>query len=184
MRVIAGIAKGRVLFGPKTDRIRPAIDKVKGAIFNILGDIVGLKVLDLFAGTGSIGIEALSRGAAHCTFVDASRDAVKLILKNLKKTGFEKQSHVVRINLRRPFHPSPPTFHLIFVDPPYDQNLVNPTLRAIVREKLLAAGGIVVVEHSPRESLADDLELTVYDKRKYGQTLVSFLKGPPEPFSP
>jgi len=88
MRVIAGTAKGRILVGPKGRGIRPALDKVKGAIFNILGDITGKTVLDLFAGTGSIGIEALSRGAATCVFVDSSREAVELIRKNLERCGF------------------------------------------------------------------------------------------------
>ena len=175
MRVIAGIAKGRSLLGPKSDKIRPVLDKVKGAIFNILGNIEGLTVLDLFAGTGAVGIEALSRGAAHCTFVDGSQEGVELILKNLERCNFREYATTVKFKI--PPLPSSlrAPFELIFVDPPYDKNLVNPTLRAIVKENLLAAEGIVIVEHSPREKIGADAGLRVVDERKYGQTLVSFL---------
>lgn len=198
MRVIAGIAKGRILLGPKGDSIRPVLDKVKQAIFNILGDIEGACVLDLFAGTGSIGIEALSRGASQATFVDISREATILIRKNLERCSFADQAKVVQheipIKLARlaagsfPRIPEselgssgrplsqPGQFDLIFVDPPYDQHLVNRTLKAIVREKLLAAQGTIVIEHSPREPIANDLSLKPINQRKYGQTLVSFLK--------
>ncbi len=176
MRVIAGSAKGHTLLGPKSDKIRPVLDKVKGAIFNILGDIQGARVLDLFAGTGAVGIEALSRGAAHGTFVDGSREGVELIRRNLERCKFKESATIVKFKIP----PIPPFakggLDLIFVDPPYDRDLVNPTLRAIAREKLLAAGGIVVVEHSPRELIADDCGLAIVDTRKYGQTLVSFLR--------
>lgn len=201
MRVISGTARGRTLLGPKTEKIRPVLDKVKGAIFNILGNLAGVAVLDLFAGTGAVGIEALSRGARHCTFVDASREAIELIRKNLEKCQFEAKAIVERrvagvgrTSYRGPLRglpPEPPRgqigrsksdpiwhqYDLIFVDPPYDQNLVNPTLRAIVREKLLAPDGTVVVEHSPRETIKGIEGLKPIDVRKYGQTFITFLKG-------
>lgn len=180
MRVISGSAKGRILTGPKSDRIRPALDKVKQAIFNILWEIQGKTVLDLFAGTGSIGIEAISRGAAHCTFVDLSREALNLVKKNLEKCGLEMYAKIFKFKIP----PIPPRikgeaeegFALIFVDPPYDNNLVNPTLLEIARENLLAPDGIVVVEHSPREPIKKETGLRLVDQRKYGQTLISFLK--------
>ncbi len=181
MRIIAGTAKGLTLLGPKSDAIRPALDKVKGAIFNILYDVSGKTVLDLFAGTGSVGIEALSRGAASATFVDGSPEALKIVRENLKRAQFEDRAQVLKVRL--PFNQwnrLPAQFDLIFNDPPYDRRLVNPTLRAIAREKILAPGGIVIVEHSPRESIEEDLEvvgLVLTDQRKYGQTLISFLKG-------
>jgi len=166
------------LAGPKSDKIRPALDKVKQAIFNILGNIEGCRVLDLFAGTGSIGIEALSRGAVHAVFVDGDPEAIRLIRKNLQQTGFDDPARVLRLQipseLKRIRHS---TFDLIFIDPPYDRNLVNPTIRAVAREKILAPRGTVVVEHSPREPIADDAGLTLVDQRKYGQTVISFLKG-------
>ncbi len=178
MRVIAGSAKGRLLRGPKSTAIRPALDKVKGAIFNILHDVRGLNVLDLFAGTGSIGIEALSRGAQSTTFVDGGPEALALIHQNLKICGLNEAATVLRLSLPRDlrrlgkrFEP----FDLIFVDPPYDKDLVNPTLAAVQGEKLLAPGGIIVVEHSPRES-AETNGLILQNERKYGQTRVSFFR--------
>lgn len=183
MRVIAGKAKGRILSGPKGDRIRPVLDKVKGAIFNILGDVSGDSVLDLFAGTGAIGIEALSRGAERAVFVDFLDEAARIIFKNLERCQFLDRSSLLRLKipaqlnrLARGARRSSP-YNLIFVDPPYDKGLVNPTLRAIDREKILAPDGTVIVEHSSREPIADDTGLRIVDQRKYGQTLVSFLKG-------
>ena len=227
MRVIAGTAKGRILLGPKGARsleIRPVLDKVKGAIFNILGGIEGCHVLDLFAGTGAVGIEALSRGAAHVTFVDDSHAAIVLIRRNLERCNFLPRSMVIQEKIpvkqtrggevltrhgslavtaaraltlgrrriktmeatacerSRQDLPPPGLFDLIFVDPPYDQGLVNRTLRWIAREKMVADGGTVVVEHSPREPIAtqqmggEGSPLSLYDQRKYGQTYVSFLR--------
>lgn len=179
MRVISGREKGRRLAGPKSDKIRPALDKIKQAIFNILGNVEGLTVLDLFAGTGSIGIEALSRGATFALFVDFGTQALQLIRKNLNLCGFQEQGEIVRLKiprdlsrLSRRFDP----FDLIFVDPPYDKGLVDPTLEAIAREKILAPHGTVVVEHSPRELIGGKSGLALVDQRKYGQTLISFFK--------
>ena len=177
MRVITGSARGRKLFGPKSDLIRPAIDKVKQAVFNILGDVSGLRVLDLFAGTGSMGIEALSRDADHCTFVDQLPEAIQLIRKNLEMCQFLDQSKIIKAGVQN-FEPLQ-TYNLIFVDPPYDKDLVNPTLQRLANQKLLAAEGTIVVEHSPREVIHALPDLQVYDERKYGQTLISFLKGNP-----
>lgn len=179
MRVIAGIAKGRRLIGPKSDRIRPALDKVKQAIFNILGNIEGTRVLDLFAGTGSIGIEALSQGAAYAAFVDEGPEALAIIRKNLELCRFEDRARLFKLKLpqmlaRLARRENP--FDLIFVDPPYDKGLVSATLREIVRENCLAASGMVIVERSPRESIDDEAGLKSIDCRKYGQTVISFLK--------
>lgn len=178
MRIIAGSAKGRRLVGPRSDRIRPALDKVKQAIFNILGTIDGTRALDLFAGTGSIGIEALSRGAAQAAFVDADPEALKIVHKNLSLCRFEERADVLRMKIpaglaswRKKGGP----FDLIFVDPPYDRDLVNPTLAAIPRADLLSPSGWVVVEHSPREKIHRDCGLEVMSQRSYGQTIVSFL---------
>lgn len=178
MRIVSGTFKGRRLQGPKSKEIRPVLDKVKQAIFNILGGVEELRVLDLFAGTGSIGIEALSRGASFAVFVDSGIEALRLIKKNIRLLGLENQTRVLRACLPkevarlRKVGP----FGLLFVDPPYDRDLVNPTLHAIAREKILVPGGTVVVEHSPRETISPDVGLSLFDQRKYGQTLVSFLK--------
>ena len=176
MRVIGGEAKGRKLVAPKGPGTRPALAQVKEAIFNILGDIKGLAVLDLYAGSGAIGIEALSRGALHCTFVEKAPQALRALRKNLELCGFEPQAEVVPLGVERVLSHlarKKRRFELIFVDPPYDQNLVMPTLAAA--EKVLAEGGSLIVENSPRETVENTESLVVTDQRKYGQTIITFL---------
>lgn len=184
MRVIAGSAKGRTLVGPKSHAIRPALDKVKGAIFNILFDVSDLTVLDVFAGTGSIGIEALSRGARFAVFLDASPEAIGVIQKNLELCRFLEKAKILRSKLPEDLRTVAKrsgieAFDLIFVDPPYDKDLVNPALKKISELGLLAEGGRIIVEHSPRESIGNIPGLTVTDRRDYGQTAITFLSVPP-----
>lgn len=178
MRVIAGTSKGRKLYAPKTHNIRPALDKVKGAIFNILFDVSGTTVLDLFAGTGAVGIEALSRGALHATFVDASNEATTIIRKNIALCGFEGKTSLfptkVHVALEY-FAKHGQKFDLIFVDPPYLKNLVNETLGQVSALGVLNENGKIIVEHHPKEPVADVSGLVLTETRKYGQTLVSFL---------
>ncbi|QQR79592.1 MAG: 16S rRNA (guanine(966)-N(2))-methyltransferase RsmD [Deltaproteobacteria bacterium] len=179
MRIISGSAKGRTLFGPKTNKIRPALDKVKQAVYNILYDVTDLKVLDLFAGTGSVGLEAISRGAQQCVFVDDGKESLDIVHKNIELCRFQNQSVVLKRKIPdkiddvfKNFGP----FDLIFVDPPYDQNLVVPSLKKIAREKPLKENGLIIVEHSPREVICDIEGLIKVDERKYGQTVISILK--------
>ena len=181
MRVIAGSAKGRKLTAPKGPGTRPALAQVKEAIFNILaslrGDITGLAVLDLYAGSGAIGIEALSRGALHCTFVERESRALSALRENLERTGFTPQAEIVPLPVERVLkHLAGKVrrYELIFVDPPYDCDLVMPSLA--LAEKVLADAGTVIVENSPREPVEDTEQLTVTDRRKYGQTNITFLQ--------
>ena len=179
MRIIGGSRKGLLLKGPRSEKIRPALDKVKQAVFNILGNIDGCRVLDLFAGTGSMGIEALSRGAREAVFVDEFREAIGLIHANLASSRLETQAHVFTMrlptDLRRLAKRSDP-FDLIFVDPPYDRGLVVPSLNTIVQEGLLVREGFIIVEHSPREQISGECQIKVIDERSYGQTRISFLQ--------
>jgi len=178
MRVIAGKAKGHKLVTPSGDRVRPALDQVKEAIFNILFDVSGAQVLDLFAGSGSVGIEALSRGAAEAVFVEEWSKAVAAIKRNLKHTKLEDCSKVMGKTVEKAMsilNGEGASFDLIFVDPPYEKNLVNPTLRALVNSPLIKDGCRIVVEHHPKEPIEGIVGLTLTDTRKYGQTLVSFL---------
>lgn len=179
MRVIAGIAKGRRLIGPKSDKIRPALDKVKQAVFNILGDITGCRILDLFAGTGSIGIEALSQGASHAVFVDDGPESLKIVRKNLEICRFEGRATVLKMKIPEELDrikKKEAGFDLVFVDPPYDRNLVNPTLQKLFSSGLLSPQGWVIVEHSPRELIQENQAWMIKSRREYGQTLISFLK--------
>lgn len=178
MRIIAGSAKGRRLHSPKSPLIRPVADKVKEAIFNILGpQVEGSNVLDLFAGTGSVGLESLSRGALRCVFVESYPHALSLLKKNIGACGFVDRAFILRGELPAVLRrlKKKEAFGFVFVDPPYDRGLITPSLEALVGYKLIDAQSCVIVEHSPREA-PSGCGLNVFDSRKYGQTLVSFLK--------
>lgn len=178
MRIISGLAKGRRLSSPNTLKVRPATDKVKESLFSILGDISEVKVLDLFAGTGSVGLEALSRGAHSCTFVEADRQIAEFINKNITICGFESCYKLLKMPVAKALpllEKRQEHFDLIFIDPPYDKNLLNPTLQLLAQSKLLRPHSVLVCEHSPRE-LPFGKNLEISDQRKYGQTLISFLK--------
>lgn len=182
MRVIAGKCKGHRLTAPKGSLVRPALDQVKEAIFNILFDVSDKAVLDLFAGSGSIGIEALSRGAAHATFVEHNTAAHRSIIDNLRKCGLEDSATVYRIDVARAIRrldKCDERFDLIFVDPPYLKDLVNPTLVQLGASKLVHDGSIVIIEHHPKEPIAKIPGMTLTETRKYGQTLISFVHKTP-----
>lgn len=179
MRVISGQAKGHTLKVPKGRALRPTSGRVKEALFNILPhDLSGFKVLDLFAGTGNLSAEALSRGAAKALLVESSRQAGKTIRGNLEALGLSESAKLwispalraVRLLSRRG-----ESFDLILLDPPYEQNWVGKTLRAIAQEKILGDGGTVVAEHSVREKVEESYgPLALQDQRRYGTTMLSF----------
>ena len=164
MRVITGTARGRKLLEPAGMDIRPTTDQVKEAVFNILqGDVEGRTVLDLFAGTGQLGIEALSRGAESCTFVDESREAVRLVKANLEKCGL--RGSVFQGDALR-FLESRETYGLIFLDPPYRSGLYGELLQGIKAFDKLQTGGIMVVE-TPAELEPDSPGLPYVKLRSY-----------------
>lgn len=144
MRVITGTARGRRLREPSNMDIRPTTDQVKESIFNIIQfDVEGRNVLDLFAGTGQLGIEALSRGAESATFVDESTEAIRLVKENLKHCGLEGQ---VRQTESISFLERCGKFGLIFIDPPYDSGLAEKALEKIIEFDILCEGGIIICE--------------------------------------
>ncbi len=182
LKIVAGSAKGRKLRGPKSKGIRPAAARVRESLFQILGDLSGKRVLDLFAGTGSMGLEALSRGADSVVFVDPNQAAVSLLFHNLGLTGFQDRAHVIKKKAAAAIeflHKKGYRYDLIFLDPPYDRGFVDATLKKLKACPLLAPGGLLLCEHSPRESPAFLSGLEVADLRKYGQTTVTFLKETP-----
>jgi 16S rRNA (guanine966-N2)-methyltransferase len=177
MRVIAGEAKGRKLKMVRGSSTRPIGERVKEALFSILGDlVVDARFLDLFAGTGSVGIEALSRGAGFALFVEQQRQAVLTIRDNLAHTGLKDRAQVVKGDVftflkKDDLEP----FDLIYVAPPQYQELWARTLRALDGTALLAPDGLVVVQIHPKEYEELRLEtLTRTDRRKYGSTLLCF----------
>jgi 16S rRNA (guanine(966)-N(2))-methyltransferase RsmD len=148
MRVITGSARGRRLKELEGMETRPTTDRVKEGLFNILQfDIEGRRVLDLFAGTGQLGIECLSRGAASAVFVDRRSDAVKLIRENLKVTELEKNATVISGDSMEYLKSLKEKFDLIFLDPPYGTGLVQSAVSQIAGFDILSPHGIIVAEH-------------------------------------
>jgi len=179
MRVIAGIARGHTLESP-SGAIRPTMDKVRSAIFSSLGDIViGARVLDLFAGSGALGIEALSRGAQSACFVDYSPPAVHCIRKNLAKTGLE--GRVVTLDAFRFLASVADTYDLIFADPPYrkQHGAPDPARALLESEELparLASGGLLILEVMPSQLPIETTRLSLLKSRQYGETAVAFFQ--------
>jgi 16S rRNA (guanine(966)-N(2))-methyltransferase RsmD len=179
MRVIGGKAKGRRLKAPKGRALRPTGGRVKEALFDILPhDLTGRRVLDLFAGTGALSLEALSRGASEALLVDLSRAAAKAIQANVESLGFAGRSIVwvaPALQAIRRLSRKAESFDLIFLDPPYEKGRVGETLRGLGSAGILRPGGVVVVEHSVREPVARQFgALILTDQRRYGTTSLSF----------
>ena len=180
MRITGGHSRGRVLSSLKGFNIRPTSDKIKEAIFNILcQDFTGLKVLDLFAGTGALGIEAISRGAVSALFIDKSRQSVNLVKKNLVVCGYEDKADVLQWDLVKGLNPDYPiendNFDLVFIDPPYGKDLIPPTLINLCKKKVLAESSSIVVESSRDDELPSAIDnLELFDTRTYGTTRINF----------
>lgn len=179
IRVISGRAKGRKLKQVPGDTTRPIMDRVKENLFNILGmDVVGSRWLDLFAGTGQVGIEALSRGAVEVVFIDNVWPAIRTIKDNLQHTGLAAGAQVVQIDAFKYLaHTLTQPFDVIYVAPPQYQNLWVTVMQALDDHPspLLAPNGMVVVQIDPKEYQPLDLEhLTLFDQRRYGNTQLCF----------
>lgn len=181
MRIIGGTLRGRKLATLRGTAIRPTADRVREALFNILGAhaVTASHVLDLFAGTGAMGMEALSRGARQAVFVDHSAAAVALLRRNLTMCRLEACSRVIQWNIAKNLNPLqayPRTFDLVFMDPPYGQGLIAPCLGRLAACGALASGALIVVEHAPDESLrALPPALACTDHRRYGRTAITLL---------
>lgn len=183
MRVIAGLAKGRALKAVPGRTTRPTADRVKESLFGIIGAGVLVEAaLDLFAGTGNLGIEALSRGAGRAVFVEKDRRALAVLSENLAATGFAGQAAVAPLDVPRFLAPdghgragwSGP-FGLVFADPPYGRGLAEKTLSALSRFAGLTPDALVVVEHSAHDAPAEVCgALRAFRREKYGETVVSF----------
>ncbi len=184
IRVISGTAKGKRLKLVPGDSTRPIMDRVKEALFNILNPVLEESVwLDLFAGTGSVGIEALSRGAGRVVFVDSSRLAVQTIHENLQATGLVDQAHVLRMDAFRYLQRAPgEKFDVVYVAPPQYHGVWKQALLLLdERSEWLNPDGIVVVQIDPKEQESVPLRaLQAYDERKYGRTLLWFFEHPGE----
>jgi 16S rRNA (guanine966-N2)-methyltransferase len=175
VRVIAGRYKGRRLKAPTWEGLRPTSDKLRETLFNILAPrIDGARVLDGFAGTGAVGIEALSRGAAHVTFVEQDPRAVALIEANLELCGIRADYNVQRGDVVAALRSPGVAFDLILLDPPYDLHPVSPTLEAAAAR--LSAGGLLVLERATRREPDVPVPLTRVRDVKSGDSTLTFMK--------
>ncbi len=180
MRVIGGELRGRRLLVPPGRQIRPTSDRVREAIFDILGPTWNFRrVLDLFAGTGSLGIEALSRGSEEVVFVEQGKVALHCLRRNLRDLGLKSRSWVLPLEVKRGIAvlaEKKERFDLVFLDPPYGKGLVVKTIEEAIRRGIISPSGIIVAEHSPREVIFLHKGTVYIQQRRYGDTTVSFFQ--------
>ncbi|WP_048602540.1 16S rRNA (guanine(966)-N(2))-methyltransferase RsmD [Rubeoparvulum massiliense] len=181
MRIIAGTYKGRPLESVSGRSTRPTSDKVKGAIFNMLGPYFSAeKVLDLYAGTGALGLEALSRGALHITFIDQDAKAIQTIKKNIQALGVEKSCSVYRNDAQRALLflvQQQVQFDLVFLDPPYQKQRIESDMAILWDHKLLSPFAVIVAEHDVGTTLQTNVAgLEIWKENTYGDTVVTIYR--------
>lgn len=180
MRVIAGQFRGRKLVPPggtRSTNIRPATDRVKETIFNILQNKLSfdsIHVLDLFAGTGSLGIEAISRSADHATFVDASEQSLRILRSNLSLLKCEHQCTVIKADAMKFVEKTDEQFDLIFADPPYAFNHTADIPKKVFARELLKKKGFLIIEHTKAADFPESTSYRLFLRKEFGQTIVSF----------
>lgn len=180
MRIIAGSCRGRTILAPNGLDTRPTLDRVKESLFGIIQfQLYGKRVLDLFAGSGSLGLEALSRGASYAVFNDNSREAVKIIKANVEKLGFADKSAVLPLDYKQAVRSAAACgkgFDIVFLDPPYRAGVMEGALKELCIKGVLNSGAMVVAEHDAHIPPVDTGTLELYDRRIYRDTALSFFR--------
>lgn len=181
MRIISGSARGTKLYTLDGFSTRPTLDRVKESVFNIIqGEIAGTQVLDLFAGSGAIGLELLSRGAQRAVLCDKSKDAVQIIKKNIEKVHMQEKAEVYNLDFEQLIDKlKNQKFDIIYIDPPYATDFVKRTIDKIIENKLVKEETKIIIETDDDKRILNDLEgscVDVIDKRKYGRATIIFLK--------
>jgi 16S rRNA (guanine966-N2)-methyltransferase len=179
LRLVAGRFKGRVLAAPEGSTTRPTADRVRESLFNILAHgepaLRGARVADVFAGSGALGLEALSRGAAHVTFFESAYPAQAVIAGNLKKLGCEKEAALLRQDALKP-PKAAASCQFLLLDPPYKSGLAGPALVALAAQGWIAPDARIIVEVAAAEGFASPLpDFAIADERKYGAARLVFL---------
>jgi 16S rRNA (guanine966-N2)-methyltransferase len=188
MRIVGGKYRGLILDGPAGQGVRPTTDRTRESLFNILehgkfapgglSPLRGARVLDAHCGTGALGLEALSRGAAHATFIDNDTAALRLARANAKKLGEDARAEFIASDATKP--PRAPTpCSVVFLDAPYGEGLTEPALKALAAAGWLAPDAIVIAEISTREDLAAPTDFVAADERRYGKAKLIFLRWRP-----
>jgi len=176
MRITGGVARGQQLKVPQTGPIRPVTDRVREAIFSILAPIVGEAVrgLDLYAGTGALGIEALSRNAEWMDFVEQEPKYCAIIKQNLKKVGFSDRAHVYCCSAAKALSFLEDKYDIVFMDPPYADRFINQTAQQLALSGVIDSGSTVLISHASRVPLQESYDgLSRFKEKKYGDTCIS-----------
>ena len=180
MRIIAGSAKGRRLHTPQGDNTRPTLDRVREALFNILMPYtLEARVLDLFAGSGALALEALSRGARYAAIVDTDRESIRVIRQNIQELGFGDAAQVLDMPALKAIEAlrnQGQLFDLVFLDPPYGLGWVEKALSSLIENKLLLPEAIIVAETALQEKIEIPKGLVEQSRRKYGKVALTFLR--------
>ena len=188
MRIITGSARGKVLKTLEGEATRPTAEKVKEAVFSAIQfDIEGRSFLDLFAGSGQMGLEALSRGASRATFIDASADAMAIVKENARRTGFFDVSHFLVSDYRSYIRKASgrDAFDIIFIDPPYAERIASDAIRRILDASLAKRGALIIAESEEEDVLSEDETLKerffVVKKKRYGRSYITILRLDSDP---
>lgn len=183
MRIVAGRHRGRHLAAPEGLAVRPTSDRTREALFNILGQgrddlpaLAGARVLDAFAGTGALGLEALSRGADNVSFIESQPTAIATLERNIRALEEEDSTEVIRADALRPPRTSYPA-DIVLMDPPYSQGLAEPAITALARAGWIGAASLVVVELMAKEPFTPPAGFAIRDQRKYGKARLVFLEA-------
>jgi len=177
VRIIAGDARGRVVKTEPGRELRPTLDRVKEGMFSAMGPLVpGARVLDLFAGCGNLGLEALSRGAQHVVFVEVKPGRCRLVRENLETLGYSDRAHVIQADAVRYLgEGGGRNFDLVLADPPYGAGFVRRVVERLALGDVVGSGGMICIQHSPDELPPEQVEgLEFYRRGCYGDTVVTF----------
>ena len=179
MRISGGEAKGRTLKFPSRSTQRPTTDFLRETLFNLLGSTADLFFLDLYAGSGSVGLEAASRNAKNVVFVEKNRDLIDVIRKNVSLCGYEDRCMIIHADIQtalRDLYRKRNGFDVIFADPPYNKGFIGETLRLLAQYPVFGENGFVVLQHSLKEQPVFSTEWFITDQRKYGDNLLTLLR--------
>jgi 16S rRNA (guanine966-N2)-methyltransferase len=181
MRITGGDLGGRTLSFPSGSKERPTSDFLRETLFNLLGSLTDKIFLDLFAGSGSVGLEAVSRGAREIYLIEKSKNLVKVINKNIQTCSLEQKCRVIGADVAIGLHglfKKKYEVDVVFADPPYNQNLAGRTLTSLNKYRVLREGGVVVIQHSTKENCSELLDENIYQikQKKYGENVLTFFK--------
>lgn len=181
MRIISGIAKGRKLISPVGKTTRPTLDRVKESMFDILNDkVLNASVLDAFSGTGSLGLEAVSRGAKECVLIDGSKETFSFLFQNVKNLKFDDKCKCYNMDsfeTVKKLGENNNKYDIIFIDPPYSKNMIPKVVETVDSFNMLLKDGIIVTKIDYRENLYEGTDnIRLIDHRKYGKTIICFYR--------